>query len=584
MTGSRLTWHTGSILPFASLWHTLMRVAALNSLRVHELPDTDVHRDPGARSTKYYRASLLYNESSNRQGEGISTRALARWLHEPAKAFEWSHLGRIPKSLRGLVHDGFRICPQCSKLGYHSALMSLRLLETCPIHGCALLSRCHCGRPFDNRLGVSTLSRAGYCACGQLAFVSRDTLRRPIATPTDTQPFDAVAEWLTSFVTLSRPRIAAPSADALLSTQWLEHVRQWSDALDLTFPSCFIMTPPATGLRSVSTCGPQVTPPPSFTHIGPRAFRAGEQRQDGRYWDVNPATLAYRSMLRYLRRHVTRGAESFSADFLSQPDPVRIANLMRSNHMATVAYAELLWSTHLEQHIRRRRWPYRPVEQGQGGDHVGRFEPPSPAFDTLPFIFQDRAWLTWVQYQAARTALLSCWRQAQHLALRAVRTGIADVSMTDGADAWRWSTVRCGSVARFIALESQPSLAWALPLHDKAHRRRAHIAASARRQCAMEDACAGMCLTWCEVAGWTVEASYIPNGSPVDRHRLLGVGQARPHFWLFGSEGQYVARACETKLQVRAETARAAIEGLRQAVAQYRRSYPAERSLPTFAG
>ena len=45
-----------------------------------------------------------------------------------------------------------------------------------------------------------------------------------------------------------------------------------------------------------------------------------------------------------------------------------------------------------------------------------------------------------------------------------------------------------------------------------------------------------------------------------------------------------MARACETKLQVRAETARAAIEGLRQAVAQYRRSYPAERSLPTFAG
>ncbi|MFP5444571.1 MAG: hypothetical protein ACLGIY_13430, partial [Betaproteobacteria bacterium] len=142
-------------------------------------------------------------------------------------------------------------------------------------------------------------------------------------------------------------------------------------------------------------------------------------------------------MLRYLRRHVTRGAEPFSADFLSQPDPVRIANVMRSNHMATVAYAELLWSTHLEQHIRRRRWPYRPVEQGQGGDHVGRFEPPYPAFDTLPFIFQDRAWLTWVQYQAARTSLLSCWRQAQHLALRAVRTGIADGSMTDGADAWR---------------------------------------------------------------------------------------------------------------------------------------------------
>lgn len=251
MTGSRLTWHTGSILPFASLWHTLMRVAALNSLRVHELPDTDVHRDPGARSTKYYRASLLYNESSNRQGEGISTRALARWLHEPAKAFEWSHLGRIPKSLRGLVHDGFRICPQCSKLGYHSALMSLRLLETCPIHGCALLSRCHCGRPFDNRLGVSTLSRAGYCACGQLAFVSRDTLRRPIATPTDTQPFDAVAEWLSD-----HQRVPSdPQARA-----WAPHSPRWGYG------------PPHLGAR--------------WTHT-PRAFLAGDgQAHSGRAQDA----------------------------------------------------------------------------------------------------------------------------------------------------------------------------------------------------------------------------------------------------------------------------------------------------------
>jgi hypothetical protein len=153
--------------------------------------------------------------------------------------------------------------------------------------------------------------------------------------------------------------------------------------------------------------------------------------------------------------------------------------------------------------------------------------------------------------------------------------------MTDGADAWRWSTVPCGSVARFIALESLPWRSWALPLHGKAHRRQAYIAASTRRRRAMETACAGMCLTWSEVTGWTVEASSVPDGGQVDRHRLLGVGQGRPHFWLFESEGQYVARACDTKLQVRAETARAAIEALRQAVAQYLRRYPAERSLPT---
>ena len=33
-----LTWYRGSIRPYTSLWHTLMRVAALNGHKAGELP------------------------------------------------------------------------------------------------------------------------------------------------------------------------------------------------------------------------------------------------------------------------------------------------------------------------------------------------------------------------------------------------------------------------------------------------------------------------------------------------------------------------------------------------------------------
>lgn len=35
---TQLTWYPGSIRPYASLWHTLMRVATLNGHKAGELP------------------------------------------------------------------------------------------------------------------------------------------------------------------------------------------------------------------------------------------------------------------------------------------------------------------------------------------------------------------------------------------------------------------------------------------------------------------------------------------------------------------------------------------------------------------
>lgn len=570
MPTPRLTWYVGSILPFASLWHTLMRVAALNALRLNELPDADVDRSPGYRSTALFRPALLYNDAHGSRKEGVSTRALARWLGEPETAFAWSHLGRIPKCLRGLVHDGFRICPQCLALGYHSALLSLRLLDACPIHGCALLGQCYCGRPFDPHARTGALAHSGCCVCGQMAFFTHETCRRPALAPDDTRPLNAVAHWLESFIALSRPVAADAHLDAEMAAQWLAHTRSWSEAFDLAYPQCFVPGLQRNDLRVVETSGPRTGLAPSG--VPPRA---AQHRQEGRYWDVNPATLAYRSMLRYLRRHVARGSEPFIADFLQHPDPVHMANVMRSNCVAVAAFAEWLWATRLELHVLRRRWPYRAVVQGQGGDYVGHIETPRPALETGSWAGHDPVWRHWVEYQAARCLLLSCWRQAQQRAMEAVHSGVADTWMDWGDEPWRWATAHTDSGIRWVNLESQPACDWALPLPDKSLRRERQRAAAQRRQQVIEEACTGLCLTWSERDGWQVERSLAPGGARAKRHRLLGIGHDRPTFWLFEREGQFMARACDVKLQVRAGTARAAIDALRAAFGQYRHVYPA---------
>lgn len=530
MAGSRLTWHTGSILPFASLWHTLMRVAALNSLRIRELPDADIHRHPGAGSHTRSCASLLYNESSNRRGESISTHALARWLGEPIEVFEWSHLGRIPKGLRGISHDGFRVCPECLAAGYHSALMSLRPLQACPIHGCELLGHCQCGRAFDGRIDGKVLSRALSCACGKWVYFTKQTCRRPMITADEVFPLDPVARWLESFIAVGHPQFGNALWTASVMPHWWDDLMEWSDVLGIDYPKCFKTVPGPSGRRVVSTRGSLPTTTTSALHSLSRQIEPIPARQQGSYWETNPATSAYRGMLRHLRRHVSRGSDLHAIDFLSNPDPERIARVMRSNQQAVVAFAELLWSTSLEQDVMRRRWPYRAIEQGYLGDFVGQITSPTSWDQDIMPPWQGHAWHHWVQYQSCRSMMLSYWREAQQRALDAVRTGYACLDPLLGVDAFKWATVHNHQSIRFVSLESQQRWDWTLPRPDKARRCKDQCGAAVQRLRAIEDVCAGPCLTWNQFDGWHVTASMSPCGTRTDRHRLLGVGNDKPRF------------------------------------------------------
>ena len=573
-----LTWHAGSVLPYASLWHTLLRVAALNSLRLEELPDADPSWMPAARRSTFSRkADLLYNEVPPQRSAAVSTAALASSLEEPPAAFEWSHLGRVPRGLRFLVHRGFRICPACAGCGYHSALLSLRLLQTCPIHGCRLVEQCFCGRRFDGFIDGAVLDEPGFCRCGGTAFFTHETCRRPTMEAGATAPMQAVAAWLERLARVTVPRLTGSGAQTEFARSWLGNLAHWCAALDLGYPSCFVEPPALAGhiVTSSSTCG-------IGSENTSRRRRAQRRQASSRtataapahYWEDSPATWAYRGMARHLRRHVARGAECYAINFRALPDPIRIADVMRSDRAAIVAFAEMVWAQSMEPLVARHRWPHRATDHGGGGRYVGRVSLPGVPDTQGQGAELDAPGRAWVAYKACETAMRARWHQAQFMALSAVRSGLANWQRASDGDALSWALTAVVGSLRFVSLERLPGLNWTMPLPNKASRKQVWLGAQAQRAERILAACVGPCLSWTPGGDWEVKPALAPTQERVDRHRLLGLTADRPKFWLFQNSDRYVARSRDIRLQAVADTPGEAIESLRLAMRRHRCLYP----------
>jgi len=146
----RLTWHRHSILPYASLWHTLHRACELNGLALREL--------------RTWVSAWDFTEKSG-PTYGIVRDQLAAVLGESPEVFRWSTIDDAPVWLRAALFSPHgKVCPQCLAAGYHSDLFSLR--------GAAMLpnpqrTECCCGRPFLLSL-TSPDGPPGSCPCNRL--------------------------------------------------------------------------------------------------------------------------------------------------------------------------------------------------------------------------------------------------------------------------------------------------------------------------------------------------------------------------------------------------------------------------------
>ncbi len=565
----RLTWYPGSILPYASLWHTVLRVAALNGLRSGELPDW-----PTALSAAGKRQRSLHPLHNTRAE--IKTDALAIALDEAPAVFRGSHFGTLAPWLRFVVTPGFRLCLPCLEEGYHSALFSLRLLHICPIHGTPLLAQCQCGRPFKDRLSPADFARAGSCACYRLVYFTRQMCRCPTMPASLTRVLDPVSDWLEQLSQLIRPAPWREYARHGEDPAWLSVLFECSESLGLAWPVCFAK--PVQTTRRILTVDTSV----SRLHADKlAAASAMEIPVRSSYWTDSPSTWTYRAMSRHLRRHVVRRQWGKGAQLLNAwADPPHLAHLLQTDRHALPAVAEMLWALRMEPQAHTRRWPYRrPWRSGADPFH-GQLAPASmvPSRDELPGApcpLSTAAW-HWIEYHAAAHVMVALWREALAQVSCMASTGHANWNLAadDNSTRYDWSAqIQQDGSLRFrgLSMDDTSFYAPALPdkLSDKSARRDAWLQAQQDRWQHLLAVCRGPCLSWTQRDGWYVTAAARPAAQVWRRHRLLGVTSAKPQFWVFRDGARFTARLCSVRLQTFGATPSSAIDALRKCVPQY---------------
>ncbi|WP_124606208.1 MULTISPECIES: hypothetical protein [unclassified Burkholderia] len=568
MPEPRLTWHAGSVLPYASLWHTVLRACALNSLHPRDLPSTQT---PSPRAVH-----LLDNHDGN-----LDIRAFANELGESLAAFRWATLEALPTPLRtALAVARPRLCLACLSAGYHAALFSVGLLETCPIHGLPLVDCCHCGAPFHTTLrSIADFGTAGSCRCGRLHFFTRETCRRPTLAPETTRAFEPIVAWLEAMSTLIRP---ARLDDALLrrapdSVRWLVTT---ACTLGVAYPPC---------LRHVTPTAPVVVVRYSADSCGHADRKSPQQPREGdrrSYWRASATTTVYRALARHIRRHLARDGCRWVARFVDSSDPILIGEQVRASDRARRAFADMLWAHTIEAEVERRRWPDRRPPIGE----VVRFTPHVVAGSEVR---GARALATsardWLEGHAARVNLAAVWQAAEARATAVACSGVAawDPMTRDASDCERlWLARVAEDGLHFAAPATQ---GWsAIARLDKIARQARDTARRQAREAAMWAACHGACLSWSEEAGWHVIDAIAPADGDLRRRRLLGVKEGRPWCWLYrAADGRIVARWDQARLQVLDVTPKAAMAALRRCASDYRRicqvDLPVGRPIPLVA-
>lgn len=598
--GLGLTWHSGSVLPFASLWHTLQRLMHLNAMRAKELPELLVGSWQ-APSVRY--ADLLFNEippgTARQRAGAVHTIQLASAMGEPAHAFEWSHLGRLPGAARCLVTPGFRICPACAAGGYHSALFSLKALDRCPIHRCDLISHCRCGASFEPVLRMVGATHAGQCRCGQTAFFTSVTCRRPTLCADDIRPMRPVAAWLEGICTLARPSTHRKHTQEAHDQAFLSALGAWSAQLGFCAPpfdqvccaqeGFFTTTISADVLRAPSTSALKVV------SIDDSRFTTSSKDS---MWLRTEATVAYRAMTRHIRRHLGRRSERFALQFLQHPDPLAMADLMRAQPQAMVAFAELVFCFSMERFAMNRRWPYRQALDATQRVLQDGLEDPWLAGFSGPEQELANSARGWLSRQVAAARVTHAWRRAQACAIDAMRSGLADwrsatqqgngYPQTSGglAEEWNWHTApppfqvtwaasatRTG--LRFACYPATTRIDWSPTSSTKAERRAAWSKAQAHRQSRLEQIATGPTLSWTQRDGWRAIDSTRTEQSAAKLHVLfLPLGE-RISVWMFRSSVGYTLRVVDAKLEVSAETPRQAFSAMREALSMYQARYGA---------
>lgn len=557
---SDLTWHAGSLLPYASLWHTMHRAVQLNSLTPRTI-------DPYAKRRLGYSAkhnSLITNDSV------IDLAKFSRALGEPMANFRLATLEALAPWTYHLFHTStVRFCRQCMGLGYHSTLMSMRAMERCPIHGCEIEDKCPCGRAISACTRSELYQIPGRCDCGKLGFFTRETARRPLLDREATKAFDELAQWLEK----TSDRVIMMSVRDKWETFQGEgslecSAQQWSDLTGLRLPSAF--TPPA-AVQSLTAEFEAIGGP--FPGFPDQAVRSTDE-------SVSLLHQVFKSFDRHIRRHVLKGQYWINRISMSSDSDV-ILNLLQRHPDARPAFTYLIWLAAVWGSYDLRQ--VRSTVAGKGYKRGARL-PGMPAYSLKTAV--GPAAHVWLEMHAAGLALSSMWMEAHEQMLGMV----AQQSVS-----WGWDTSVMAGKYRWCATMEQDGRCRigkrARPCTYLPVRRREDPARASSTRPRVPQAReflekldrVGLIKT--RRSEWKSGKLRLPSphsGQALKLHRLFGVKESLSYM-VFQRYGKlFIARLVERPIEAHGLTSRSAIGSLRAAVIQHQDMYG--HSKPVNAG
>ena len=565
-----LTWYPGTVLPYASLWHTLARATWLNDLRPGDI-----------RSSVEGKRHEESQQPFEHRGER-DLRAVASALGEPQSALsQFAVIEQFPAMLRAVyMVQGLRWCAACVAGGFHTLLGSIQLVTRCPIHAAPLIDACpQCADGFRMRFGGLAV-RPQPCRCGRTLLLEPSSARQPSLRAEDVAVWAPVARWVREVGEVTRS--ASPNSG--LSRQIdLALTARWCRDLGIEYPRCFddesLLWPDAQERACWSSYE---------AHSGNLNGAAASERPDtGSSWPAPWQSRVYRAMGRHLRRHGLAQPDRWITLLMDTLDPAAFAMTMAARPTARAAFTEMLWARHLEPRVEARRWLRRPAPLGTDPDTAPVRTTPIELHKGLERIalggpsvsVQARLWMAHhAMAVEARRAWGRAWRQTQ----KSITDRWADWSIEDWDPGDRspsggvvWFCRSRGPSQQFTGYVRDAADAFfSVALPTKQQRCEALADARLARLRRMEVLAGQPCLGWCHRNGWRVEQGARPDDDDVRRIALLHTGQ-RSACWVFKSSDHFVARLLDGVIQVSGATAREALCGLRQAVVQYRRTYGA---------
>ena len=558
-----LTWYPGTVLPHASLWHTLLRATWLNDLRKGEIAGLAEGR--GGQAAKRPSSSAAAEQE-------VPLTAAA--LGERAGVFHFGTLDRLPRCLFPThVATVLRWCPECLRMGYHTVLGSLRLVTRCPIHGSSLLEACpECKEGFRMPTrGLAVRSKL-HCRCGRVELLRPQTCRQPSLSPAEARAWDPVTRWLR--------QVKSVTAGSMQPT---EHVglaltAQWCRDLGIAYPDCFEAD------RTFWSTADEAARWSSYRALSGELAGPCSPTPAGRSWTNSPTTWVYRSMARHLRRHGLRRPDRWIVGLMTSVDPVTFADAMARRPKARAAFTEMLWSRLMEPGVHERRWPIRkpPVDSSSLHTLWSIEDDPALRITTNTGDAMLPPWAhQWVSYHvSALVAARLAWQSAVRSTERSIDDRWADWSRDDQAFTGRmaWYCRPRGRRVVFAGyVRDAPSEPFACPMPDKVQRSADHHQGKLQALRGAEALAGPRCLCWDTRDGWHVAAALPPDDRDVRRARLLHVAP-RTDCWIYRSSGRFVARLTDSSIQVSGTTARETFSSLRTAVDQYRRHFGADHA------